>query len=204
MEGQVESAGIHQAADRNPCSIEACGERAAAEMNARMFCLDHFLSVSFQELQSSHERLKAQECDPTATAAFKESLSAWAREATSLVQDARARDQLTKARLLDALLWVSQAGNSLRRSPRLATAVAVWLRREDAHRTWEEDTWTSTLSRHGAGFVCHHPVEKGGTVVLTRKNKGGRAAARVVYSRMDIEGNRQIGVELIDRDDFWD
>jgi hypothetical protein len=204
MEGQIESADIHEAAERNPCSIEACGERPAAKINTRMFCLDHFLSVSFQELQSSHERLKGQECDPTATAAFKESLSVWAGQATSLVQDARFKDQLTKARLLDALLWVSHAGKSLRRSPRLATAVAVWLRREDAHRTWEEDTWTSTLSRHGAGFVCHHPVEKGGTVVLTRKNKGGRAAARVVYSRMDREGNRQIGVELIDRDDFWE
>jgi len=26
----------------------------------------------------------------------------------------------------------------------------------------------------------------------------------VVYSRMNAEGRRQIGVELIDRDDFWD
>jgi PilZ domain-containing protein len=85
----------------------------------------------------------------------------------------------------------------------LATEVPVWLRREDSRRTWEEDTWTSTLSRHGAGFVCRHPVEIGGTVVLTRKDKGGRATARVVYSRMDSEG-RQIGVEFIDRDDFWD
>jgi len=42
-----------------------------------------------------------------------------------------------------------------------------------------------------------------GTLVLTRKDKGGRAAARVVYSRMDSEGNRQVGVELVDRDDFW-
>jgi hypothetical protein len=53
--------------------------------------------------------------------------------------------------------------------------------------------------------VCRHPVETGGTVILTRKDKGGsRATARVVYSRMDSEGQRQVGVELVDRDDFWD
>jgi hypothetical protein len=109
-----------------------------------------------------------------------------------------------KARLLEVLAWISSTGKSLRRSPRTATAVPVWLRREDPRRTWEEDTWTSTVSRHGAGFVCRHPVEKGGMVILTRKDKGGRASARVIYSRIDSEGQRQIGVELVDRDDFWD
>ena len=203
MEGETESVGVQQAAESSPCSVESCGERAAAEVDARAFCLDHFLSSSFQELRSRHERLRGQEYDPAATAAFKEFLAAWAQQAGNIVEDARLADHRTKARLLEALLWVSHAAKSLRRSPRLATAVAVWLRREDSCRTWEEDTWTSTLSRHGAGFVCHHPVEKGGTLVLTRKDKGGRAAARVVYSRMDSEGNRQVGVELIDRDDFW-
>ena len=204
MESQIESVGVQEAAESSPCMVEPCGEHAAAEVDTRSFCLDHFLSVSFQELQSRHERLRGQECDPAATAAFKESLAAWARQAEALVEDARFADQQSKAHLLEALLWVSQAGKSMRRSPRLATAVLVWLRREDSRRTWEEDTWTSTLSRHGAGFVCRHPVETGATVVLTRKDKGSRAAARVVYSRMDSEGRRQIGVELIDRDDFWD
>jgi hypothetical protein len=204
MEGQIESVGVQEVPESNPCSVEHCGEPAAAEVDVRLFCLDHFLSVSFQDLQSRHECLRGQECDPAATAAFKESLAAWARQASSLVGDERAANQETKARLLESLLWVSQAGKSLRRSQRLSSAVPVWLRREDSCRTWEEDTWTSTLSRHGAGFVCRHPVEKGGTLVLTRKDKGGRAAARVVYSRLDSEGGRQVGVELIDRDDFWD
>ena len=204
MEGQIESVDVQEAAESSSCSVEPCGERAAAEVDTRLLCLDHFLSVSFQELQSRHERLRGQECDPAVTAAFNKFLAEWARQAESLVEDARFADKQTKARLREALLWVSQAGKSLRRSPRLATAVPVWLRREDSRQTWEEDTWTSMLSRHGAAFVCRHPVEIGGTVVLTRKDKGSRAAAHVVYSRMDSEGRRQIGVELIDRDDFWD
>lgn len=204
MDGEIESVGVQDAAESSRCSVEPCENFAAAEVDTRPFCLQHFLSVSFPQMQSHYDRLRGKECDPGATAAFKEYLAAWAREAMSLVESARFEDQQTKAGLLQALLWVSQASKSLRRSPRSTTAVPVWLRREDPRQTWEEDTWTSTLSRHGAGFVCRHPVETGGTVVLTRKDKGRRAAARVVYSRMDSEGRRQVGVELIDREDFWD
>jgi hypothetical protein len=204
MGTQIQSVGVQQTAERSPCSVESCGERAAAEVNTRDLCLDHFLSISFQELQTSYERLRGQECDPAATAAFNECLTYWARQAQSLSEDSPFADKETKARLRAALLWVSQTGRALRRSPRSATVVSVWLRREDSRRTWEEDTWTSTLSRHGAALVCRHPVEIGGTVVLMRKDKGSRALAHVVYSRMDSEGRRQIGVELIDRDDFWD
>ena len=204
MEGQIESVSVQAAASDILCSVEACGERGAAQVEKRPFCEDHFLSVSFLELQSSYERLKDQECDAAATADFKELLTAWAHAADNLIENARFVDPEKKARLLEALLWVSSAGKSLRRSRRLATAVPVWLRREDSRQIWEEDTWTNTVSRHGAGFICRHRLEVGGTVILTRKDKGGRAMANVVYSRMDSEGRRHIGVELIDRVDFWD
>jgi hypothetical protein len=204
MESQIESADAHQAFTDHPCGVETCGERASAKVDVREFCLAHFLSVSFEELRTSHERLRAAPYDSTAVASFRELSSIWTREADRLVEEARLTDPQTKARLLGALQWISREGKSLRRSPRAAIAVPVWLRREDPRRTWEEDTWTTTLSRHGAGFVCRHPVDKGGMVVLTRKDKGGRAEARVVYSKLDSEGRRQIGVEMIDRDDFWD
>jgi hypothetical protein len=203
MEGQIESVGLLLPAGDISCSVEPCGNAVSTEVESRLFCLHHFLSVSFQELQARHERL-LQKPDAAAAAAFKEFLAAWARQAADLADDARLADQEMKKHLLEALAWISSAGKSLRRSPRRTTAVPVWLRREDPRRTWEEDTWTSTVSRHGAGFVCRHPVEKGGMVILTRKDKGGRAAARVVYSRIDSEGQRQVGVELVDRDDFWD
>jgi hypothetical protein len=204
MEAQIELIGLRPAARHIACSVAFCGERAAAEMETRPFCQDHFLSVSLQELQSRFERLREPGWDAAATEAFKDLLAAWAREADKLIESACSADPQTKARVLDALLWISSAGKSLRRSPRLATAFPVWLRREDPRQIWEEDTWTSTVSRHGAGFVCRHRLEVGGTVIVTRKDKGGRAMARVVYSRMDSEGRRQVGVQLIDRVDFWD
>lgn len=203
MATQIESVSLLLTAGDISCSVESCTDVVSAEVDSRLFCLNHFLSVSFQELQARHKRL-LQKPDAVAAAAFKEFLATWARQAEDLAQDAHFEDQQMKGRLLEVLAWISSTGKSLRRSPRTATAVPVWLRREDPRRTWEEDTWTSTVSRHGAGFVCRHPVEKGGMVILTRKDKGHRASARVIYSRIDSEGQRQIGVELVDRDDFWD
>ena len=202
METQTESVSLLLTAGDISCSVESCTDVVSAEVDSRLFCLNHFLSVSFQELQARHKRL-LQKPDAVAATVFKEFLSAWARQAEELAEDAHIEDQQMRA-LREVLAWISSTGKSLRRSPRTATAVPVWLRREDPRRTWEEDTWTSTVSRHGAGFVCRHPVEKGGMVILTRKDKGARASARVIYSRIDSEGQRQIGVELVDRDDFWD
>jgi hypothetical protein len=204
MEGQIEELGVQQTCEEHLCSVDTCAERAVAKLDMRQFCLDHFLSVSFQEIRAHYDRLKSQPYDSTAMSSFRELSSIWAREAEKLVEEARCADEETKGRLLEALLWVSQAGKSLRRSPRVPATIGVWLRREDPRRTWEEDTWTRTVSRHGAGFVCRHPVEMGGRVVITRKDKGVRAEARVVYSRMTSEGRREIGVEMIDRDNFWD
>jgi len=202
MEGQVEAVSVQQMEEPRFCGAESCHEGAVAEVDARPFCLDHFLGSSLAELKSRYARLQEEGFDSAGS--FRESLAAWAKQAEALLEDERFADETTHARLLDALAWTSRAGKSLRRSPRVPTAIPVWLRREDPRRTWEEDTWTTTLSRHGAGFVCRHPVELGGTVTLTRKDKGGRAEARVVYSRLDADGRRQIGVELIDRDNFWD
>jgi hypothetical protein len=204
MEGQIEQIGFQQTCEEHPCNVGSCGERAVAKLDMRAFCLDHFLSVSFQEIRAHYDGLKRQPYDVNAMSSFRELSSIWAREAEKLVEEARCADEETKGRLLEALLWVSQAGKSLRRSPRVSASIGVWLRREDPRRTWEEDTWTCTVSRHGAGFVCRHPVDMGGRVVITRKDKAVRAEARVVYSRLNSDGRREIGVEMIDRDNFWD
>lgn len=191
-----------QAVQGNFCSSEACGEPAVAEFDARRLCMEHFLVVCFQELEARNERLKSN-ADPE-TDSLRKFLNASVEQVQKLSECDRFTDSQTKSQLLEFLLRASQLSKRLRRSPRLSSTVPVWLRREDPSRTWEEETWTVTVSRHGAGLVCRHPVEAGGTVVLCRRDKGSRVQARVVYCRYDGDGRRQIGVELLDRDDFWD
>ena len=91
-----------------------------------------------------------------------------------------------------------------RRSPRKAAAVPVWLRREGQGRTWEEETETRVLSRYGGCLECRHTIEAGGLVAILRRDNGHRAIARVRYCRFDAEGHREIGVEFLNCDNFWD
>ena len=141
--------------------------------------------------------------EPRAAGAFGDFLAACAGQARTLSEYPELADSSEKPRLLEFLDIVSRFSRRLRRSPRQEVSVPVWLRREDSRHTWEEETWTSTVSRHGAGFVCRHSLEVNGTVVLCRRDKGGRAQARVVYCYFDSEGGRRIGVELLGTADFW-
>src|SRR5262249_36349812 len=141
--------------------------------------------------------------EPTVVESFKSFIGACAKQAQDLGNEAASADGQLKAECMQFLLRISQLGQRLRRSPRLRTAVPVWLRREDVNRTWEDETWTTTVSLHGAGLVCHYPVQTGGTLILCRKDGGTRVRARVVYCEYDAEGRRQIGLEFLDQADIW-
>ncbi len=92
-----------------------------------------------------------------------------------------------------------------RRSPRRAQVVPLWLRSEQRGRVWEEQTETQMLSRYGAGLPCRHSVEPGGALAVLRRDNGRRATARVIYSRYDArEGRREIGVEILNAENFWE
>lgn len=176
----------------------------AAELETNPFCLDHFVSVSLREMELRSACLKGKTIDASALAALKSLLTVCCEQTQTLCQSQVGADQASQTRLRDLLRRATQLAKNLRRSPRVEACVPVWLRREDPRHTWEEETWTSTVSRHGAGFLCRHSVDISGIVVLCRRDKGSRAQARVVYTRFDAESRRHIGVELLDRDDFWD
>jgi hypothetical protein len=90
-----------------------------------------------------------------------------------------------------------------RRSPRKPAFVRVWLRRETGDRIWEEDTQTQMLSRHGAAIECRHAVQTGEVLAIIRRDNGKRVNARVAYSKYSPSGDREIGVELLDNENFW-
>ena len=202
-QNRMESPEAPKAAEGIFCSSEACSEPSVADFDARRLCMEHFLGACFQELEARNERLKSHPAD-FETEGLRKFLSASVEQVQKLSECNQNSDSATKSQLLEFLLRAAQLSKGLRRSPRLSSTVPIWLRREDPSRTWEEETWTVTVSRHGAGLVCRHAVETGGTVVLCRRDTGSRAQARVVYCRYDGDGRRQIGVELVDRDDFWD
>ncbi len=90
-----------------------------------------------------------------------------------------------------------------RRSLRKVAFVRVWLRRETGDRIWEEETQTQMLSRHGAALACRHAVQPGEVLAIIRRDNGKRVNARVAYSKYNPNGDREIGVELLDNENFW-
>lgn len=205
MEHQLEpSTDVRLLVEPSCCAGASCNATAAIDFDGRSLCLDHFLPACIAELDSRNERLRNLPFDAEATDAFKTFITNCAKQAEKLAEDPRFTQAHTKTVLLDLLLRISQLTQHIRRSPRLTSSVAVWLRREDPHQTWHEETWTVSVSRHGAALLCRRPVEKGGTVVLCRKDKGSRANAQVVYSRRDSEGRKQIGIQFCDPVNFWD
>jgi hypothetical protein len=194
------------------CAAASCNTTAAIEFAGRSLCLEHFLPACITEIESRNEQLRNLPFDPAAAEALKSFIATCAQQAETLAaklteqlsEDARRIPAQTKAGILDFLLRLSQLSQRIRRSPRTVSSIAVWLRREDPHQTWHEETWTVSTSRHGAALLCRRPVEKGGTVVLCRKDKGSRAEAQVVYSIRDAEGRKQIGIQFNDPINFWD
>jgi hypothetical protein len=203
METQFAWPEARPALKASPCCVADCRNTVATELETRPLCLDHFISVSLSEMEACSARLK-QAADSSVSSVFKGFLTACSEQAQLLSQSPIGAAPALQARLKEILRRAAQLGRNLRRSPRTEARFPVWLRREDPRHTWEEETWTSTVSRHGAGFVCRHSVDVNGVVVLCRRDKGSRAQARVVYSRFDAEGRRHIGVELLAREDFWD
>jgi hypothetical protein len=189
--------------DFKQCCVESCGAQGLAQLETRTLCVEHFVSDSVREIESRANQLQTGTWNSAAVAAFKELLAGCSAQARSLVDAQEASLSPAKDHLLDLLLLTSRSAQHLRRSPRASKSVLIWLRREDPGQTWEEETCTSSISRYGAGLPCRHRVEPGQTVFLCRKDKGGRARARIVYSHFDSAGDRQIGLELLDRDDFW-
>ena len=91
-----------------------------------------------------------------------------------------------------------------RRSNRKAASFPIWLRNEEMGPVWEEETETQIVSRCGAGLRCRHLVSAESIVVVVRRETGRRAKARVRYSRYNPDGKRELGIEFIDNDNFWD
>ena len=193
-----------QTSQTTNCGVEGCASAATARINSRAVCIEHFLADTVRELDARSVRLKNQPVDGDELQSWKEFIAECTSQAQRITQDDHTIDKRARTRLLDLVLRASHLSQSLRRSPRVQAALPIWLRREDPGRSWEEETWTSTVSEHGAGLVCRHLVEPGGTVVLCRRGPGDRARARVVYCRYDGDGRRQIGVEFIDQNDFWE
>ena|SRR2546425_82465 len=74
---------------------------------------------------------------------------------------------------------------------------------EEPGGTWEEQTRTKQLSPRGALLECQHPVRTGEILLVVRMDSGRQAQARVAWRWRKVGGPQEIGIEFLDRDNFW-
>src|SRR5207245_8571594 len=114
------------------------------------------------------------------------------RQATDLSQHAEELDNLARARLLDILLSAADLSRHLRRSPRKVATLALRLHCEKPGRTWEEETKTRVLSRHGALVEGQHPVRSGEAALGVRLDSHRRAQGGAERLTEDVEARRDV------------
>lgn len=190
--------------DPNQCCIPGCEKSVAASLDMRLFCHDHFLEACYDGLEACSQRLQnlalTKSDDDWADRKFLEEST---RQAARISQTANDLDNLSKARLLNILLWAADLSPRLRRSLRKAVGVPIRLRFDMLGDSWEEETQTQVVSRYGAQVECQYPARVGEALYIVRLDSGQQAEARVVWRRHMGADRFQIGLEFAKTTNFW-
>lgn len=186
------------------CSVIGCERPPAAELEVRPLCRSHFISTCYELFDEYSRWLEENRFRETNTELVRRFLCQCTQQATEISHNASDLENLERARLLDLLLRATELGKLLRRSPRKVTTIPVRLSSEKLGRSWEEETQTRVISRHGAAVACEHVVEVGDQLVVHRRDREASVRARVVWRQARPGGEFEIGLEFIHCDNFWD
>jgi hypothetical protein len=185
------------------CAFPGCPKSTEAALGDRHLCLEHFTVTCFEQLDDCERRLGSSlklDQDPDS---LQQLLTEFAEQAAKLAQRRTDLENLERARLCYIQIVAGEIGRRLRRSPRTATVIPIQIRGEENGRAWEEEAKTLTISRQGALIECRRPVRDGDRFLISRQDTGQQAGARVVWQRNMPEGKQEVGVELMDCENFW-
>jgi hypothetical protein len=101
--------------------------------------------------------------------------------------------------------WIRVPQAVQRRSERVLIDVPVVIRGETAdHRAFEEETFTVTVSAHGALVMMATQVTLGQTLLLLNPKNWDEREGRVAYRSPDHAGLSQVALEFtLSASDFW-
>ena len=185
------------------CSLSECGLDSETSLDGEGFCLEHFISVCYKKLDTYDEARKG----PGLSIADSESARRFVKDCTRSADDiehkARYLDNLDRAKLLHIILYASELGRHLRRSPRKIATIPVTISSQKIGGAWKENTETVLLSQHGAMVLCKHAAKSGDTLHLKRDDTGQETDARVAWQRTSTNNEVRVGVEFTAHDNFW-
>lgn len=182
------------------CMIPDCNKPAAASLETRPLCGHHFISICSRRLEE-YALNRTEWQLPDEIWAF---LSECTPPIAEFTRNAKQLDHDDRLQLLEILLRASALTRHMRRSLRKKASLPVRLRWEGFGQTWEEETTTVTLSRYGALVECQHPVKCKDILLLERSDTHKQARGEVVWLRQKWPGRQQIGIKLLNCENFWE
>jgi hypothetical protein len=187
----------------NACSCSGCGQASEGCLDGEALCRAHFISSCYQRLDAYDEMRKGPGLSITDSESVRRFIHDCTRSADEIEHHARNLDNLDRAKLLHIILYASELGRHLRRSPRKIATIPVTISSERIGGAWEENTETLLLSRHGAMVSCKHAAKAGETIRLKREDTGQEIDARVAWQRSSANDELRVGVEFVASENFW-
>ncbi len=97
------------------CGVEECPERAAAELDNRPLCLEHFFSRCYQALEGYDGRWdRSRAVQETERAQLRDFLEECSAQALNVGLRNENLNNLQRSRLLDVLLWAGELSEFVR------------------------------------------------------------------------------------------
>lgn len=90
------------------CGLDSCPDSAVTYFAQRDFCLHHFVSYCYEELDRLDARRNAPQADYSESAALKAFVEECSQCALEVSLKCEHLDNLQRARLLDILLWAGE------------------------------------------------------------------------------------------------
>ena len=186
------------------CSAPNCRELAISTLEGRALCREHFITTCYDLIEQYLRQMQENVFREATAESLRNFLLSCTRQAIDLAHGLDDLENLERARLLDILMRASELARHLRRSPRKEAAVSLQLRCEKLGHAWEAEAQTRVLSRYGALLSCPHEVETGDALVVVRRDTSRQTRARVAWCQQRPDGSREIGIELLNCDNFWE
>jgi len=185
------------------CAVQGCGQTAETVIDGQALCRAHFISHCYAQLERFEEMQKTHRLNMPDAEAVRRFINQSSRQADEIEHTTKDLGNLERARLLHIILWANEVGSFLRRSPRKVASIPVRVSCDKLGSTWEEETHTVLLSRHGASLRCAHSAKPGEPIQLVRLDTGQRVLGQVAWQRSADSDGIRIGVEFVDCDNFW-
>lgn len=190
--------------DGKQCALSSCNEPAAAVVEGRSLCCEHFISVCQTRLEGYVQLQRERLLSETDSDSVRRFIQECVRQAESLELSAKGLIDEERRNLIDLLFAAAALACRLRRSPRRAASIRIRVQSEDSAQPWEEETEARLISRHGALVGLRHPVKIGEWLRVVRLENGREGQARVTWYRRKRRGQREAGLEFTNCDNFWE